>query len=214
MKWAFVLIAMLPVSLYNRTVLSADGAALSYALVITALCFSAARRQFCGVAPSSWRLHRPHSQGREACRPAGTAGHKSRAVHQPQDRQGTRHYVSAHACRARWIAVVSSSSAWGTLGEGERGAEAWPPCALCFLEASSRRQKMARGPAFALIVVELGLSDTRCNPIYRRDDFMPDLGESGMRKSLARTRTDAGNCIKQWTLTPAIKIPCYSKKIP
>jgi uncharacterized membrane protein len=37
-----VLIAMLPVSLYNRVVLSADGAALSYALVITALCFRAA----------------------------------------------------------------------------------------------------------------------------------------------------------------------------
>jgi uncharacterized membrane protein len=29
LKWAFLLIAMLPVSLYNRTVLSADGAALS-----------------------------------------------------------------------------------------------------------------------------------------------------------------------------------------
>ena len=42
LKWAFVLIAMLPVSLYNRVVLSADGAALSYALVITALCFRAA----------------------------------------------------------------------------------------------------------------------------------------------------------------------------
>jgi uncharacterized membrane protein len=42
LKWAFVLIAMLPVSLYNRTVLSADGAALSYALAITALCLSAA----------------------------------------------------------------------------------------------------------------------------------------------------------------------------
>jgi uncharacterized membrane protein len=42
LKWAFVLVAMLPVSLYNRTVLSADGAALSYALVITALCFRAA----------------------------------------------------------------------------------------------------------------------------------------------------------------------------
>jgi hypothetical protein len=42
LKWAFVLIAMLPVSLYNRAVLSADGAALSYALVITALCFRAA----------------------------------------------------------------------------------------------------------------------------------------------------------------------------
>src|SRR6266571_135882 len=44
LKWAFVLIAMLPVSLYNRSVLSADGAALSYALVITALCFSALQR--------------------------------------------------------------------------------------------------------------------------------------------------------------------------
>jgi predicted membrane protein DUF2142 len=42
LQWAFVLIAMLPVSLYNRVVLSADGAALSYALVITALCFRAA----------------------------------------------------------------------------------------------------------------------------------------------------------------------------
>ena len=42
LAWAFVLIAMLPVSLYNRVVLSADGAALSYALVITALCFRAA----------------------------------------------------------------------------------------------------------------------------------------------------------------------------
>jgi hypothetical protein len=44
LKWAFVLIAMLPVSLYNRSVLSADGAALAYALVITALCFSAVQR--------------------------------------------------------------------------------------------------------------------------------------------------------------------------
>jgi uncharacterized membrane protein len=35
---------MLPVSIYNRSVLSADGAALAYALVITALCFSAVQR--------------------------------------------------------------------------------------------------------------------------------------------------------------------------
>jgi hypothetical protein len=42
LQWAFVLIAMLPVSLYNRVVLSADGAALSYALLITALCLRAA----------------------------------------------------------------------------------------------------------------------------------------------------------------------------
>ncbi len=42
LKWAFVLISLLPVSLYNRSVLSADGAALSTALVITALCLRAA----------------------------------------------------------------------------------------------------------------------------------------------------------------------------
>jgi Predicted membrane protein (DUF2142) len=42
LKWGFVLIAMLPVSLCNRVVLSADGAALSYALLITALCFRTA----------------------------------------------------------------------------------------------------------------------------------------------------------------------------
>jgi len=45
LKWAFVLIAMLPVSIYNRSVLSADGAALAYAMVVTALCFSAVWRQ-------------------------------------------------------------------------------------------------------------------------------------------------------------------------
>src|SRR6266496_4105802 len=44
LKWAFVLIAMLPVAVYNRSVLSADGAALTYGLVITALCFSAVQR--------------------------------------------------------------------------------------------------------------------------------------------------------------------------
>ena len=44
LKWTFLLIAMLPVSLYNRAVLSGDGAALSYTLAITALCFSATRK--------------------------------------------------------------------------------------------------------------------------------------------------------------------------
>jgi hypothetical protein len=41
LKWAFVLIALLPVAIYNRSVLSADGAALCSALVITALSLSA-----------------------------------------------------------------------------------------------------------------------------------------------------------------------------
>ena len=47
-KWEFVLIAMLPVSLYNRSVLSADGAALSSALMITALCLSGAHKSHAG----------------------------------------------------------------------------------------------------------------------------------------------------------------------
>jgi hypothetical protein len=41
LKWAFVLVGLLPVAIYNRSVLSADGAALCSALVITALCLRA-----------------------------------------------------------------------------------------------------------------------------------------------------------------------------
>ena len=48
LKWGLVLIAMLPVSLYNRSVLSADGAALCSALVITALCLSGTRKVAAG----------------------------------------------------------------------------------------------------------------------------------------------------------------------
>ena len=44
LKWSFVIIALLPVSLYNRSVLSADGAALSSAMVITALCLRGVAR--------------------------------------------------------------------------------------------------------------------------------------------------------------------------
>jgi uncharacterized membrane protein len=41
LKWAFVLIGLLPVALYNRSVLSADGAAFSTAMIITAVCLRA-----------------------------------------------------------------------------------------------------------------------------------------------------------------------------
>ena len=50
LKWAFVLIALLPVAIYNRSVLSADGAALCSALVITALCLSAVWKCRAGLA--------------------------------------------------------------------------------------------------------------------------------------------------------------------
>src|SRR5215211_857779 len=48
LKWAFVLIAMLPVSLYNRSVLSADGAALCSAFVVTAFSLRGARNVSAG----------------------------------------------------------------------------------------------------------------------------------------------------------------------
>ena len=48
LKWAFVLIALLPVSLYNRSVLSADGTALTTAMIITALCLRAAWQPVAG----------------------------------------------------------------------------------------------------------------------------------------------------------------------
>jgi uncharacterized membrane protein len=54
LKWALVLIAMLPVSIYNRSVLSADGAALACALMITALCFSAVQRHVRLLERSLW----------------------------------------------------------------------------------------------------------------------------------------------------------------
>jgi hypothetical protein len=54
LKWAFVLIAMLPASIYNRSVLSADGAALAYAMVVTALCFSAVWRHGQAWERSLW----------------------------------------------------------------------------------------------------------------------------------------------------------------
>ena len=52
LKWAFVLIALLPVAIYNRSVLSADGSALCSALVITALCLSAVYKS---VAAPVWQ---------------------------------------------------------------------------------------------------------------------------------------------------------------
>jgi Predicted membrane protein (DUF2142) len=42
LKWAFLVIAMLPISLYERAIVSADGAALSCTMMVTALCLRAA----------------------------------------------------------------------------------------------------------------------------------------------------------------------------
>ena len=68
--------------------------------------------------PPGRRLHRPYSQGRETRRPAGPAGNESRTDHQPQDRQGARHYRAAVGAKPRRrgdrIEVDLSMSAIGT----------------------------------------------------------------------------------------------------
>ena len=83
LKWAFVLIAMLPVSLYNRVVLSADGAALSYALVITALCFRAAwnalRRAGLGALAMDDAV-RTRQAAADCLRPVGVDGRPSQGT--------------------------------------------------------------------------------------------------------------------------------------
>ncbi len=43
LRWAFFMIGMLPAALYGRSVISADGAALAYTMLITALCFRIVR---------------------------------------------------------------------------------------------------------------------------------------------------------------------------
>ncbi len=77
--------------------------------------------QLCGLVPAGRRLCRPHSQGRQARRPAGAATDQIRAGHQSQDRQGDRPYDSADSSRARrrgdrmrrreFIALLGSATA-------------------------------------------------------------------------------------------------------
>ena len=84
LKWAFVLIAMLPVSLFNRSVLSADGAALCSALVVTASCLrgvqnvSAGRVWECSLwmtvcAHRHLGVARHLASDMDLCRPYGSA---------------------------------------------------------------------------------------------------------------------------------------------
>ena len=53
LRWAFLLIAMLPSSLYGRSVISADGAVLSCTLVVLALCLGAAAQRTGRALPRS-----------------------------------------------------------------------------------------------------------------------------------------------------------------
>src|SRR5262249_45504123 len=52
-----------------------------------------------GFGSSSGRVCRPHSQGREAGRPAGAANHKARIHNQPQNYEGARPQRASDAAR-------------------------------------------------------------------------------------------------------------------
>jgi hypothetical protein len=51
--------------------------------------------------PSVRRLYWPHSQRREASRPARAAGHEGRVDHQSQDCQDAWYHLPDHSARAR-----------------------------------------------------------------------------------------------------------------
>jgi hypothetical protein len=54
-KWTFLFIAMLPIALFERAIVCADGAALSLTLVVTALCLRAACGRAAPAAEPPWR---------------------------------------------------------------------------------------------------------------------------------------------------------------
>ena len=127
---------------------------------------------YCGPVPSGWRLHRPHSQGREAGRPAGPAGHEGRADHQPQDRQGARHHRPAIAARPRRRGDRMKRREFITL---LGGAAAWPLAARAQQAERERRIGLLTGEdlvvfigAFREELQRLGWSDGRNLRIDRR----------------------------------------------
>ncbi|MGE0749977.1 MAG: DUF2142 domain-containing protein [Variibacter sp.] len=54
LKWAFVLIALIPTTLYARTVLGADAATVSFSMVVVALCLRAVAGQRSRLDRSVW----------------------------------------------------------------------------------------------------------------------------------------------------------------
>ena len=76
-------------AIFHQREFALDGGLMSYGTSVTEMY-----RQSC-------HLHGSHSQGREARRPAGSAGDEGRAGHQPEDRQGARPDLSDHAAGPR-----------------------------------------------------------------------------------------------------------------
>ena len=116
LKWAFVLIAMLPVSIYNRSVLSADGAALSLRLSDHSPLFQRGPAIWAGLgALAVDDALRTQQTAADRVRAVGVDGvpddGAAEAVEQPSARRGPRlHFVAAMGTSSlrRYSGVASS----------------------------------------------------------------------------------------------------------